>query len=150
MAPTPTSPREAEGRPPLSHSKPFIDSEDFRAVTEALANGRIAQAERENEFEFRTAHEVRRHVGVATRSGTGALYPAPLGTEVHKGVALTLRSHACAALLHSAEHVETRPVRVDYESASFNAGSEGPHGKPMAILKAMEAGIAPDMAGSRT
>lgn len=134
--------------PIISHSRPLIDADDIRAVTEVLTSGQLAQAEKVREFELRTAEQLSQRDGVAVSSGTAALHLALLAAGIRPGDAVALPSYACAALLHSAEYVGAKPILVDIDPGGFNLNSEDLRRKSASAPDGVKAVIVPHMFGT--
>lgn len=107
----------------IPHSRPTIEAEDVRAVTEVLLSGHLAQGDKVRLFEEELATSLRRRGGVATSSGTSALHLALLTLGVGAGDEVLLPSYTCVALLHAVRYVRATPVFVDIDPDEYNLSS---------------------------
>jgi dTDP-4-amino-4,6-dideoxygalactose transaminase len=65
----------------VTHSKPWINESDRRAVDEVLTSGMIAQGRQVRQFEQEIAKYLNWADGVAVNSGTGALVLASMQSK---------------------------------------------------------------------
>lgn len=104
----------------IPHSRPTIEEADVRAVVKVLASGQLADAEQVSLFETQLASYIGHIGGIATNSGTSALYLAllSLGRDGRKEVIIP--SYACIALLNAVYMAHLVPVVVDIEESGYN------------------------------
>jgi len=108
----------------VKHSKPMIDEDDVRAVSEVLASGNIAQGEKVEEFENEVARLVGVKHAVACSSGTSALHLALLGLGVGAGHEVIAPSYVCSSPYHATLHAGTVPRVVDVDLSDMNVCAE--------------------------
>ena len=104
----------------ITHSKPTIDQEDIKRVTEVLASGRIAQGEEVKRFENSVANFVGAKYAVACSSGTSALHLALIGLGIKPGDEVILPSYVCSSPYLAVRHVGATPRIADIGISDFN------------------------------
>jgi len=104
----------------IPHSRPIIDEEDIKAVSDVLASGMIAQGEKVKEFEEALAGFVGSRFGVAVSSGTAALHLALLGLGVGAGDEVIMPSYVCSSPYFATLHAGAVPKVVDIDLSDFN------------------------------
>jgi dTDP-4-amino-4,6-dideoxygalactose transaminase len=104
----------------VPHSRPTIDQEDVKAVSEVLASGKIAQGEKVEEFEKAVASFVGAKYGVAVSSGTAALHLALLSLGVGHGDEVIIPSFVCSSLYFAVMHAGAKPKIVDIDLEDLN------------------------------
>lgn len=104
----------------IPHSRPIIDEEDIKAVSDVLASGMIAQGEKVKEFEEALAGFVGAKFGVAVSSGTAALHLALLGLGVGAGDEVIMPSYVCSSPYFATLHAGAVPKVVDIDLSDFN------------------------------
>jgi len=128
----------------IPHSKPTIDETDIRAVTDALAAGRLADSTQVALFEEELSAYLGSGGGVATNSGTSALCLALLSLDPDGRSEVIIPSYACIALLNAIYAAHLTPVVVDIDEGGYNISLN-------AVVKALtrrtKAIIAPHMFG---
>lgn len=108
----------------VPHSRPTLDEEDVKAVTEVLVSGNIAQGEKVEEFERMIAAFVGTRYGVAVSSGTSALHVALLGLGVKAGDEVIMPSFVCASPYFAVLHAGAVPKVVDISLDDYNINAE--------------------------
>lgn len=103
----------------ISHSRPSIGPEDFRAVTEVLASGHLAQGAMVDRFERSLAVSLGLTGGVAVNSGTVALELGLRALGVGPGDEIILPSYVCAAPWQAIQRVGAQARLVDIEPDTF-------------------------------
>lgn len=104
----------------ITHSKPTIDQEDIKAVSEVLNSGQITQGPMVDKFEKELSKFISVKGGVATSSGTSAIHLALLALDIKKGDEVIIPSYVCTALLNAVNYIHARPVIVDVNTKDFN------------------------------
>ena len=108
----------------IPHSRPIIDQDDIRAVSEVLASGQIAQGEKVREFEEAVAGYVGTKYAVACSSGTSALHLALVGLGISKGDEVVIPSYVCSSPYFAVLHAGATPVVADVSLADLNLCAE--------------------------
>lgn len=129
----------------IPHSRPFIDQDDIRAVSEVLSSGNIAQGVKVEEFEEAIARFVGAKYGVACSSGTSALHLALLSLGVGEGDEVIMPSYVCSAPYFATLHAGATPKIADINIADFNISAESARKQLTAKTKAV---IVPHMFGT--
>jgi perosamine synthetase len=129
----------------ITHSRPMIDEEDIKAVTEVLASGMIAQGRKVKEFEEAIAHFVGTRYAVAVSSGTSALHLALLSLHVGVGDEVIIPSYVCTSPYFAIVHAGATPKIVDVDLKNLNINAN--HVKE-AISAKTKAVIVPHMFGN--
>ena len=99
----------------IPHSRPSIDREEIRAVTEVLQSGHLAQGAVVEQFERGLAAYLGVAGGVAVNSGTMALEVALRVLGVGPGDEVVLPSYVCAAPWQAVQRVGAQARLVDIE-----------------------------------
>jgi len=108
----------------IPHSRPLIDKDDIKSVSEVLASGKIAQGEIVKKFEDAIAGFVGAEYGVACSSGTSALHLALLGLGVGAGDEVVMPSYVCSSPYFATLHAGAVPKIADVNLADFNISVE--------------------------
>ena len=109
----------------IPHSRPSINEQDIKAVTDVLASGRIAMGEKVADFERAVARYVGTEYGVAVSSGTAALDLALLSLDVGLGDEVIIPSYVCSSLYFAVKHVGAVPKIADIDLQDLNMSAEG-------------------------
>lgn len=104
----------------IPHSRPTIEEADVRAVAEVLASGRLADGAQVTLFETELASYVGHPGGIATNSGTSALYLALLSLGRDSRDEVIVPSYTCIALLNAVYAARLIPVVVDIDQYGYN------------------------------
>ncbi len=104
----------------IPHSKPTLDSKDFKAVLETLKSAHISQGAKVEEFEDKFSNFIGLKGGVATNSGTAALHLALLALYIGEGDEVIMPSYVCSALLNAVSYTRATPKIVDINEEDFN------------------------------
>lgn len=104
----------------IPHSRPLIDAEDIRAVSDVLASGHISEGEKVREFEAQIASFVGTKYGVAVSSGTTAIHAALVGLRVGTGDEVIVPSFVCAGPYMAVLHAGAVPKIVDVNTSDYN------------------------------
>jgi perosamine synthetase len=104
----------------IPHSRPLIDSEDIRAVSDVLASGHVSEGEKVREFEAQIASFVGTRYGIAVSSGTAAIHAALVGLHVGMGDEIIVPSFVCAGPYMAVLHAGATPKIVDVDTSDYN------------------------------
>lgn len=109
----------------VQHSKPTINEQDGLRVGEVVLSGRLADYSQVSEFEKELASYVGQKSGVATNSGTNALFLALLSLqETYDGKSkkdeVIIPSFCCIALLNAINAARLSPKIVDINENDYN------------------------------
>jgi perosamine synthetase len=104
----------------IPHSRPTIAETDIRVVEEVLASGQLADTAQVASFERELSSYIGQRGGVATNSGTSALYLALLSLGQNGRDEVIVPSYACIALLNAVHAAALRPIIVDINDYDFN------------------------------
>lgn len=104
----------------IPHSKPSLDEDDVRSVSEVIHSGMIVQGKMVDAFERKMARYIGVQGAVATNSGTSALHMALLALGIGKGDSVAIPGFVCTALLNAINYTGARPVLVDINRDTFN------------------------------
>ena len=105
----------------IKHSKPYIDQEDIKAVSDVIASGNHSSGKKTREFKNKVRKLIGTNYAKATTSGTTALHLALLSLDIHKGDEVILPSYVCQAVLNAVNYTHARPVLADIDP-DFNKG----------------------------
>ena len=108
----------------IPHSRPFIDQDDIKAVSDVLASGEIAQGVKAREFEEAIASYIGTEYGVACSSGTSALHLALLSLGVGFGDEVVIPSYVCSSPYFATVNTGAVPKIADIDSTGFNLNVE--------------------------
>lgn len=104
----------------IPHSRPAIGQEDFRATTEVLRSGQIAQGPWVERFERGMAGFFGLQGGVAVSSGTAALELALRALRIGAGDEVIMPSYVCPAPWLATQRVGAQATLVDIDLNTFN------------------------------
>jgi perosamine synthetase len=104
----------------VPHSKPLIEREEIKAVTEVLSSGQIAQGKKVEEFEAKVADFIGSEFAIAVSSGTTALHLALLGLGIRKGDDVILPSYVCASPYLAILYSGATPRIADISPLDYN------------------------------
>ena len=99
----------------IPHSRPAIGQEDFRATTEVLRSGQIAQGPWVERFERGMAGFFGLQGGVAVSSGTAALELALRALRIGAGDEVIMPSYVCPAPWLATQRVGAQATLVDID-----------------------------------
>jgi len=97
----------------ISHSKPFLIDKDYLAIQKVLQSGMIAEGEVVAEFENAVAEYLGMAGGVATSSGTMALFLALKALDISHGDEVIIPTYVCRAVLDAVNYTGATPVLCD-------------------------------------
>lgn len=97
----------------ILHSKPWITEEDKLSVAETLSSGMLAQGEKVKEFELKFSDWVGGKTGIATGSGTSAIYLALLTLDIKSEDEVILPTYVCESVLEAVLSSGAKPVLCD-------------------------------------
>lgn len=120
--PTPTAPREAAPRIPIS--RPSLGAEEERAAAEALRSGWIGQGPRVAAFEAALAQTLGAPEVVVLSSGTAALHLALLALDVGPGDEVVVPASSFVATANAVLMTGARPVFADVDPHTANLDPE--------------------------
>jgi dTDP-4-amino-4,6-dideoxygalactose transaminase len=129
----------------VTHSRPFIDEDDLRAVADVLRSGMITQGEKVEQFERAVAQYVGVKYAVACSTGTAALHLALIALEVKAGDEVVLPSYVCSSPYFATLHAGARPRIADIDLDDFNLCAETAKKQ---LSKSTRALIVPHMFGT--
>jgi perosamine synthetase len=104
----------------IPHSRPTIEEAEIGAVSKILASGQLADTMQVVLFEKELSSYVGHAGGVATNSGTNALYLALLSLGHDSRNEVIIPSYACIALLNAIYSVQATPVVADIDECGYN------------------------------
>jgi perosamine synthetase len=107
----------------IPHSRPTISEEDISHVGNNLRTGLIAYGDEVRRFEQDLSEYIGVRGGVATNSGTNALYLALTALDIRPGDEVIMPSYVCVSVLHSVKYAGASPVFADIEQKSYNIDS---------------------------
>ncbi len=108
----------------IPHSRPSINQEEIRAVTDVLQSGHLAQGAVVERFERGMAAYLGVAGGVAVNSGTMALEVALRVLGVGPGDEVILPSYVCAAPWQAVQRVGAQARLVDIEPETFQIDAD--------------------------
>lgn len=101
-------------------AKPYVGSEEERAVLESLRSGWLSQGPRVAEFERQFAQFVRAKHAVAVSSCTTALHLAFIAAGISPGDEVLCPSLSFIATANSIRYVGATPIFVDIDAVTYN------------------------------
>jgi len=104
----------------IPHSRPTISEEDVSNVVNNLRSGLVAYGDEVSRFEQDLSEYIGVRGGVATNSGTNALYFALKALDIGPGDEIIIPSYVCVSVLHSVKYVGASPVFADIEGGGYN------------------------------
>ncbi|MCC2641229.1 MAG: putative UDP-4-amino-4-deoxy-L-arabinose--oxoglutarate aminotransferase [Nitrospira sp.] len=104
----------------IPHSRPSLEEEDIRAITETLRSGRIAQGPAVGQFERGMAAYIGVQGAVAVSSGTVALELALRALNIGHGDNVIIPSYVCSAPWLAVQRVGAQARIVDIEPDTYN------------------------------
>jgi len=104
----------------IPHSRPAISEEDISNVVNNLRSGLVAYGDEVARFEQDLSEYVGVVGGIATNSGTNALFLALKALEVGCSDEIIIPSYVCVSVLHAIKYTGASPILVDIEPASYN------------------------------
>lgn len=108
----------------IAHSKPTLDQDDYRGVTDVLKSGYLVQGEQVAGFEDALSSFVGVRNGVAISSGTAALHLSLIALGVGEKDEVIIPSYVCCALLNAVMYVNAVPVIADIDRFTFNMDAD--------------------------
>lgn len=127
----------------ISHSKPTITSKDQDAILQVIQSNMIDRGEKVAEFESDVADYLGLKGGVATSSGTSALYLSLRALDIRKGDEVVLPTYVCYTVLSAVQRTGATPILCDVgDKWVINYDSVRPH-----ITSKTKAIIAPHIGG---
>lgn len=127
----------------ISHSKPTITSKDQDAILQVVQSNMIDRGKKVVEFESSVADYLGLKGGVATSSGTSALYLSLKALNVRKGDEVILPTYVCYTVLSAVQRTGATPVLCDVgDKWVISYDSVSPH-----ITSKTKAIIAPHIGG---
>jgi perosamine synthetase len=140
--------------PRIPIMRPWLGTEEVRALSDVVASGWIAQGPRTAEFEQRLAARVGANHGVAVSSGTAALHLAMVVLGLGPGDEVIVPSLSYIATANAPRYVGATPVFADVEPATQNLGPATiePVITPAtrAVVVVHQAGVPADLEAVRT
>lgn len=128
----------------IPHSRPTIEENDIKAVSDVLKSLQISIGPKTRAFEKKLSDFIGVNDAVATSSGTTALHLALECLDVGKKDEVILPTGVCHSLLNSIHYCGAKPVLVDIDYNDLNISVEDVKRKITTKTKAI---IAPHMYG---
>ncbi len=128
----------------IPHSRPTIEKDDIKAVSDVMSSLHIAIGPKTREFEKKLSSYIGVKDAVATSSGTTALHLALAGMGIGKGDEVILPTGVCPSVLYSVDYCGAKPILVDINYHDLNISIEDAQQKITPKTKAI---IAPHMYG---
>jgi perosamine synthetase len=128
----------------VPHSKPTIHESDISAVTASLGKGELASGNIVKSFTKKMSRYIGREYGIATSSGSTALYLALRSLNIKKGDEVIMPSYICGSVLRSVELCGAKAVISDINHEDYNISYEDTKKK---VTKDTKAIILPHMFG---
>jgi UDP-4-amino-4-deoxy-L-arabinose-oxoglutarate aminotransferase len=97
----------------IAHSRPTLKSADYKVVRQVMESGMVAEGEKVNQFEETVSDYVKSKGGVATSSGTAAIYVALRALDVKDHDDVILPSYVCRSVMDAVRWTGARPVLCD-------------------------------------
>ncbi len=129
----------------IPHSRPTINKEDTDSVIRNLASRQIASRKEVGLFEKEMSSFINMRAGIATNSGTNALYLALKALGIKHGDEVVLPTYVCASVLSAVNYTGATPVLADIEQGGYNINSKSVEEKISEKTKAI---IVPHMFGT--
>ncbi|MFH1332275.1 MAG: GNAT family N-acetyltransferase [archaeon] len=120
----------------VKHANPSIGPDDKESVIQAL-EGSLSPGVLTDNFVAEMSSYVGRKYGVATNSGTSALYVALRSLDVGEGDEVIIPSYTCYSLLSAVEQCRAKPLLVDINPYDFNISYEDTKAKVNPNTKAI-------------
>ncbi|UCG69087.1 MAG: DegT/DnrJ/EryC1/StrS family aminotransferase [Thermoplasmata archaeon] len=128
----------------IPHSRPTIEKEDIKAVSDVMKSLHIAIGPKTREFEKKMSAYIGVNDTVATSSGTTALHLALECLGVDKKDEVILPTGVCHSLLNSIYYCGAKPILVDIDYHDLNLSVADVKRKTSSKTKAI---IVPHMYG---
>ncbi len=132
----------------ISHSKPCLTAEDRNAVDTVLRSGMIAEGALVDEFEHAVCRYLGMLGGLATSSGTSALFLALKASDVGAGDEVIIPTYVCRSVWDAVSDTGARPVLCDIgDDWCMNIDTIKPHitARTKAIIVVHTFGIMADI-----
>lgn len=132
----------------ISHSKPTLSDQDYRAVQAALQSGMIAEGALVAEFEENVSRFLQAAGGVATPNGTLALILGLKALNISPGDEVIMPTYVCRSVWDAVTAVGATPVLCDIgDDWCADTGTITPHitSKTKAIIVVHPFGIVADV-----
>jgi len=100
-------------RPFITHSKPWIDDSDVRAMRQSMSSGMIAAGDNVREFEEAVAGYYGTAGCVAAGSGTAAIILALKALKIGTGDEVILPTYVCVSVANAVRAVGATPILCD-------------------------------------
>lgn len=97
----------------IPHSKPSLSEHDFLALKEVMDTKMIAEGETVREFEESMSEYLNLSGGVATSSGTSALFLALKSLNVRKGDEVIIPTYVCRSVWDAVKQTGATPILCD-------------------------------------
>lgn len=105
-------------------SKPYIDEEDIKGITEVLKSGQLCLGPKIAEFEKKIATFVQRKYGIAVNSGTSALHLCVEAINLQEGDEVITTPLSFIASANCILYKKAKPVFADVEEETWNINPE--------------------------
>jgi len=103
----------------IPHSKPLIEDDDIRSVSETLASGNIAGGLKTILFEKKLSEYLGISSGVSLSSGTAGLFSVLKAMGVSDNDEVIIPAYVCSALLYAVKMTGASPVIADTSAEDF-------------------------------
>jgi len=103
----------------ISHSKPFLNDDDFLSVSGVLRSAFLSSGTFNGEFADEIGKVLRKRFVLATQSGTDALTAAIFSLNIKENSVIIVPSYACSALLDAIDANSCVPHPVDISLENF-------------------------------
>ncbi len=132
----------------ITHSKPYIADDDVEAVKNVLCSNMIAEGKLVSEFEHAIGEYLGLNPGVATFTGTAALYLAVKSLDIGVGDEVIMPTYVCRSVWDAISQTGAHAVFCDIgDDWCMNAETVKPHinSKTKAIIVVHIFGISADV-----
>lgn len=108
----------------ISHSKPFFDKNDKKALLEVLKRQYASHGDSAKTFAYQCASLMHKKWGIAVQSGTDALILAINILDLKKNAKIAIPAYACGAILDAVAFHRFIPVPIDISKDTLAVNPE--------------------------